>query len=209
MKSPFLRLLKIASSYKGWMMLAAVLGFLTIGSGIGLMMTSAYIIAKAALQPSIAELQIGIVGVRFFGIARGLFRYLERYVSHEVTFRLLAKFRVWFYRAVEPLAPARLIQYKSGDLLTRVVADVESLQHIFVRVIAPLFVAIMISLLMWVLFGIFNIIFSLLLMAFFLIAGVGLPLLIRIPSNRIGRDLISLRSQLNTMAIDATQGMAE
>ena len=155
MNSIMLRLFKLALSYKGWMALAALLGFLTVGSGIGLMMTSAYIIAKAALHPSIAELQIAIVGVRFFGISRGIFRYLERYISHEVTFRLLAKFRIWFYRAIEPLAPARLIRFKSGDLLSRVVADVESLEHIYVRVIAPPFVALLILLLMWILFGLF------------------------------------------------------
>lgn len=191
------------------MLLAALLGFLTVGSGIGLMMTSAYIIAKAALHPSIAELQVAIVGVRFFGISRGVFRYLERYVSHEITFKLLAKFRVWFYRAVEPLAPARLMRYKSGDLLARLVADVESLEHIYIRVLAPPVIALMISLLMWILFGWINIIFSLLLMAFFLAAGVGVPILIRRLSKQTGRKLIELRSELNALAIDGVQGMAE
>jgi ATP-binding cassette, subfamily C, bacterial CydC len=52
--------------------------------------------------------------VRFFGISRGVFRYLERLVSHNVTFRLLARLRVWFYEKLEPLAPARLMEYKSG-----------------------------------------------------------------------------------------------
>ena len=71
------------------------------------MATAAYIISAAALHPSIAELQVAIVGVRFFGLSRGVFRYLERLVSHDVTFRLLASWRVWFYQALEPLAPAR------------------------------------------------------------------------------------------------------
>ncbi|MFN2169496.1 MAG: thiol reductant ABC exporter subunit CydC, partial [Anaerolineae bacterium] len=70
------------------MALAVLLGVATIGSGIGLLTTSAYLIAKAALQPSIADLQVAIVGVRFFGISRGVFRYLERLVSHDTTFRL-------------------------------------------------------------------------------------------------------------------------
>jgi ATP-binding cassette subfamily C protein CydC len=118
--------------------------------GIGLMATSAWIIASAALHPSIADLQVAIVGVRFFGIARGVFRYLERYVSHQVTFRLLARLRVWFYEAIEPLAPARLMQYRSGDLLTRIVADVETLENFYVRVIAPPMVAALIGLVAWV-----------------------------------------------------------
>jgi ATP-binding cassette subfamily C protein CydC len=205
----FFRLLKIVFSYKGWMVLAVLLGFLTIGSGIGLMMTSAYIIAKAALQPSIAELQLGIVGVRFFGIARGVFRYLERCVSHEVTFRLLAGFRVWFYRALEPLAPARLMEYKSGDLLTRIVADIENLEHIYVRVISPPVTAVLISLLMWLLFGQFNPLFSALLLLFFIAGGAGVPLLTHILSKSTGRELVTLRSQLNVLAVDAIQGMPE
>lgn len=167
MKGRFIEVLRLALSYKSWMAFAALLGFLTVGNGIGLMMTSAYIIAKAALHPSIAELQIGIVGVRFFGIARGVFRYFERYVSHEVTFRILECLRVWFYKAVEPLAPARLQNYKSGDLLARIVADVETLEHVYVRIIAPPVVAVAVSVLMWFLFGIFDIRFSLTLLAFF------------------------------------------
>ena len=93
------RLLKLIAPYTALVALSALLGVATIGSSIGLMSTSAFIIAKAALHPSIADLQVAIVGVRFFGIARGVFRYLERYLSHDVTFRLLAQLRVWFYRA--------------------------------------------------------------------------------------------------------------
>jgi len=141
MKRILWRLVKLAAPFKGWMALATLLGFATVGSNVGLMATAAFIIAKAALHPSIADLQVAIVGVRFFGIARGVFRYLERLVSHSVTFRLLARLRVWFYQALEPLAPARLIQYRSGDLLSRVVADIETLEHFYGRVIAPPVVA--------------------------------------------------------------------
>src|SRR5512136_1913519 len=140
------RLLRLAAPFAGWMALSALLGLATVGSGIGLMATSAWIIATAAQHPSIADLQVAIAGVRFFGIARGVFRYLERYVSHQVTFRLLARLRVWFYEAVEPLAPARLMQYRSGDLLSRSVADIETLEHFYVRVIAPPIAAVLVGL---------------------------------------------------------------
>ncbi len=62
----------------------------------------------------------------------------ERLVSHNVTFRLLARLRVWFYEKLEPLAPARLMEYKSGDLLARVIGDVETLENFYVRVISPI-----------------------------------------------------------------------
>ncbi len=203
------RLLRQALPYKWWMLLASFLGFLTVGSSVGLMMTSAYIISRAALHPSVGVLQVAIVGVRFFGISRGVFRYLERLVSHEVTFRLLAGFRVWFYRAVEPLAPAVLQKFRSGDLLTRVVSDVENLEHLYVRVLAPPLVAVFVSVLMWGLLGIFNPVFSIILLISFGVVGTLLPVLTRNLGHRLGKQMVSLTSQLNNTALDGLQGMAE
>ena len=91
--------------------------------------SSAWLISMAALHPSIAVLEVAIVGVRFFGIARAVFRYLERLVSHNVTFRLLGRLRTWFYERLEPLAPARLMQYQAGDLLARVIGDISTLEN--------------------------------------------------------------------------------
>src|SRR4051794_38693682 len=84
------RLIGLVLPFWRGMALATLLGVLTIASSVGLMMTSAWLISKSALQPSIAELGVAVVSVRFFGIARGVFRYLERLVSHDTTFRLLA-----------------------------------------------------------------------------------------------------------------------
>ena len=142
----FLRLVGLLRPFTGEVLLSILLGTATVASGIGLLGTSAYLIASAALQPGIAPLQVAIVGVRFFGISRGVFRYLERLVSHSVNFRLLAQLRVWFYQAVEPLVPARLSAYQSGDLLNRAVADVETLQEFYVRLVAPPFVAVLVTL---------------------------------------------------------------
>ena len=140
--NPLLRALRFALPFWRGMLLAALLGTLTIASSISLMSTSAWLISKAALQPSIAELSVAVVSVRFFGIARGVFRYLERLVSHETTFRLLAHLRVEFYKRLEPLAPARLVSLRTGDLLSRVIEDIESLQNLYLRAIAPPMVAL-------------------------------------------------------------------
>jgi thiol reductant ABC exporter CydC subunit len=207
--SVFLRLLRLATPFARWMALAALLGFATIGSSIGLMTTSGYLISKAASRPSIADLQIAIVGVRFFGIARGAFRYLERYVSHDVTFRLLARLRVWFYTALEPLAPARLMQYRSGDLLARIVADVETLENFYLRVIAPPVVALLVALLVTFLMGGFDPWLAVALLFFLMLAGVGLPLLTRALGHRPGRRMIQVRAELNSALVDGIQGMAD
>src|SRR5574341_719942 len=140
------RLLQFLQGSWRWVALSVLLGSLTIGSNVALMGTSAWLIASAALHPSIAELQVAIVGVRFFGISRAAFRYLERLVSHNVTFRLLARLRVWFYERLEPLAPARLMEYRAGDLLARIVADVETLENFYVRVVAPPLTALVVAL---------------------------------------------------------------
>jgi ATP-binding cassette, subfamily C, bacterial CydC len=122
--------------------LAVLLGTATIAAGIGLLATSGYLISRAALQPPILALTLAIVGVRFFAILRAVLRYAERLVSHDLAFRHLAELRVRFYERLAPLAPAGLRQYRSADLLSRFVADVDSLQQLFLRALAPPLVAV-------------------------------------------------------------------
>jgi thiol reductant ABC exporter CydD subunit len=88
------RLLSFLNGSWNWVALSILLSTLTIGSSVALIGTSSWLISTAALHPSVAGLGVSVVGVRFFGIARGVFRYLERLVSHNVTFRLLAKLRI-------------------------------------------------------------------------------------------------------------------
>jgi thiol reductant ABC exporter CydC subunit len=204
-----LRLLRLAAPFAGRMAAAAFLGFATIASSIGLMTTAAYLIARAALQPSIAELQVAIVGVRFFGIARAAFRYLERTVAHDVTFRLLGRLRVWFYTALEPLAPARLLHYRSGDLLARIVADVEALENFYLRVLGPSLVAVLVAALAAILVGHFDPRLAAVLLAFLLLAGLGLPVLTQTLSRSAAARLIRVRAELNAVLVDGIQGVAD
>ncbi len=193
----------------GWVALSVMLGVLTVGSNIGLMGTSAFLISAAALHPELGTLQVAIVGVRFFGITRGIFRYAERLVSHDVTFRLLARIRLWFYRALEPLAPARLLQYHSGDLLARIVTDVETLENFYVRVVAPPLVAIVVAAGMMVFFDQFDLRLAFIYLAFMAVLGIGVPLISWTFSRRPGADLISRRAGLRTRLVDGIQGLAD
>jgi ABC-type transport system involved in cytochrome bd biosynthesis fused ATPase/permease subunit len=93
------------AGHRGRIALAVLSGFATVGCGIGLAATSGYLIAAAALQPPILELQIAVVGVRALGIGRGVFRYAEQLASHDLAFRFLAGLRVRFYEGLERLAP--------------------------------------------------------------------------------------------------------
>ncbi|NLG97961.1 MAG: thiol reductant ABC exporter subunit CydC [Chloroflexi bacterium] len=189
--------------------LSVLLGVATIASGIGLLGTSAYLIAYAALQPSISVLQVAIVGVRFFGISRAVARYLERLVSHSVNFRLLARLRVWFYERIEPLAPARLMGYRSADLLSRAIDDIETLENFYVRAVAPPVVAAVVVAGVGLFVGRYDWRFSILLVAALAAGGVGLPLLLHGLSRRPGRLVVERRAQLNASLLDVIQGMPD
>lgn len=138
------RYLSMLKPYKWWVVLALLMGTFTVGANMGLMSTSAYLIAKAAQHPyTILLLWVPIVGVRFFGTSRGVFRYLERYISHDVTFQLLKELRVFVYRHLEPLIPGKLGSYHSGDLLSRVVGDIDVLQNLYLGLFSPPIIAIL------------------------------------------------------------------
>ncbi|KAF0106300.1 MAG: ATP-binding cassette subfamily C bacterial CydC [Anaerolineaceae bacterium] len=190
-------------------LLAVLLGALTVGAGIGLLGTSAFLISYAALQPSIAALQIAIVGVRFFGISRGVLRYLERLVSHDTAFRLLGRIRVWFYNAIEPLAPAGLASRRSGDLLTRAIADIETLENFYVRVLAPPLVAIVVVLGTSLWMGTFDPLLAFALLGFLLLVGAALPFLTSILGRAPGQTLIESRARLRADLVDGLQGLPD
>jgi ATP-binding cassette subfamily C protein CydC len=116
-------------------------GALSALSGIALLAVSAYLITRAAEQPPILYLSIAIVSVRAFALARAFFRYLERLTSHDAAFRQLAVVRTELYRRLVRVAPAGLGRTARGDLLTRVVSDVDALQDLPLRVVQPLVVS--------------------------------------------------------------------
>jgi ATP-binding cassette subfamily C protein CydCD len=208
-KSILFRLLSFLNGSWNWVALSVLLSTLTIGSSVALIGTSSWLISTAALHPSVADLGVSVVGVRFFGISRGLFRYLERLVSHNVTFRLLARLRVWFYEKLEPLAPARLMEYKSGDLLARVIGDVETLENFYVRVISPTLTAVLIGLIVSLFLASFYPPIALVLIGFFLTLGLILPLLAQFFSRVPGQRLITQRAEIQSQLVDGIQGMAD
>ncbi|MBN1148397.1 MAG: thiol reductant ABC exporter subunit CydD [Anaerolineales bacterium] len=203
------RLVQLIGPFKGWVALSVLMGAATILSGVGLMTTSAYLISAAALQPSIADLQVAIVGVRFFGIARGVFRYLERYLSHQTTFLLLARLRAWFYQALEPLAPARLMGYRSGDLLARILGDIESLENFYVRALALPLTAALTGLALCAFLARFDPLLGLTLAVFLLAAGALVPLLAHALGKGAGRQIVTLQASLSVASVDMIQGLAE
>ena len=131
------RLLALAAPGRRRFFDACGIGVLSAGCGIGLIASAAWLISAASLQPHIAALTVAIVGVRVFALGKSALRYLERLVSHDIAFRMLADIRTRFVAALEPLSPGALPVYHRGDLLSRMVSDVDGLQDLPLRVLQP------------------------------------------------------------------------
>jgi ATP-binding cassette subfamily C protein CydCD len=207
--STLLRLFSFLRPYLGWITLSIVLGFITIASGIGLMGTSAYLISAAALQPSIAALQVPIVAVRFFGISRGVFRYLERLASHNTAFRVLADMRVWFYKQLEPLAPARLEQFRSSELFTRILSDINTLENFCIRVVAPPLTAFLVAIFSGLILLSYAPQLTVTFWGFLSLAGIALPWWTFRLARDLGTKTLIARADLNNALVDGIQGLPD
>jgi ATP-binding cassette subfamily C protein CydCD len=203
------RLLKFLQGNWHRVALSVLMSSITIGASIALMGTSAWLISTAAISTSVADLGVSTVGTRFFGITRAIFRYLERLVSHDVTFRLLAKLRLWFYEKLEPLAPARLMNLQAGDLLARIIGDVETLENFYVRVISPPLTAIVVGFFTAIFLASFYPLLAPVFLTFYLSLGLLLPILAQTTSRKSAEQTITLRADLQTRLVDGIQGMAD
>ena len=134
---PLVRLLRLARPLRGRLALAAAAGAAATGCAVALLATSGFLLARASQHPSIVAITGAVVAVRAFSVGRGAFRYSERLGSHDAAFRILADVRVAVYRRLERLAPAGLREFRAGDLLARLVSDVDSAQELFVRGVTP------------------------------------------------------------------------
>jgi thiol reductant ABC exporter CydC subunit len=141
-KASLRRTFVIARPAAGRLALATLLGAGAVAAAIGLIATSAWLISRSAQHPQESSVAIAIVGVQFFALARGLCRYAERLVGHDAAFRVLSQLRVELYERLERLAPLGLPAFRSGDLLARLIHDIDSLQDLLLRVLPPFAIAV-------------------------------------------------------------------
>lgn len=121
--------------------LAVLAGVLASGSAVALLATSAWLITTAAAQPPVLTLLVAIVAVRAFGVGRGFFRYVERLAAHDAAYRVLGETRSRITGRLEELAPAGLSSLRSGDLLARLLLDVDAVLDLWLRVALPVLIA--------------------------------------------------------------------
>ncbi len=136
------RLLALSGIARSRILVSAALGTLTVVFGVALMAFAGYLISRAAERPAILSLTTAIVAVRFFGLARPIARYADRLWSHDLVLRALGRVRARFYERIEPLAPAELEGFRQGDLMARMVGDVDALQGLYLRGVGPVLVAV-------------------------------------------------------------------
>lgn len=207
-----IRLLTLFKPYIGWMLLGALLSLITIVANVTLLGVSGWFITMMALA--------GLAGVstdyftpaaiiRGAAIARTAGRYGERLVTHEATFRLIAELRVWFYQHIEPLSPSALEKYHSGDILSRIRADIDSLNNIYLRIFVPTTVAFFAALIFITILAFYDPWFALAELVLLSIAGIGVPWLV----NRLGYDtgqaIVLNKAQMRANIVSDVQGMGE
>lgn len=204
--APLRRTLAIARPAAGRLALATALGVGSAGAAVGLLATAAWLVSRAAEHPSVQALSLAVVGVRFFGVSRGLFRYAERLVGHDAAFAVLADLRVAVFARLEPLAPAGLPAFRSGDLLARLVSDVDALQDLMLRVIPPWVVAPVVGGACVVLVGSLLPAAGALLAVTLVLAATVVPAATRRLAARSEARTAAARGELATCVVDLLQG---
>jgi ATP-binding cassette subfamily C protein CydC len=207
-----MRLLGLFWPYRYWLLAGVALALLTLAANIALMAMSGWFIASMALA-GIAGISMNYFTpaavIRGAAIVRTAGRYAERLVTHEATFRMVASLRVWFFRQLEPLAPSALGDLHSGDLLSRIRADIDSLDQFYLRVLVPVLVALIAVVLIGLVAARYDATISVALVMLLLIAGIALPWLMARLGQAPGKEIVNQAAQMRTQLVENVQGMAE
>ena len=206
---PLRRLVRLAAPVRWWVLLAALASFGALAANIALMTAAPYLISKATLVTGFAALAVAVTAVRGFAIARAALRYSERYVAHLAALRVLTEIRVWLYRAIGPLAPGGLRAFRSGDLLARTVADVDTLDAFFVRGLVPPAAALLAAAFGCAILGAFEPAMAVVLFAFLAIGGVAVPLAARRLARHPSERSIAARAELHAGLASDLSGLAD
>jgi len=191
------------------LVLAAVLGSLAAACSVGLLATAAWLISRSAQRPPVLYLMAPAAVVQAFGLGRAGLRYAERLAGHDAALRFLSSFRTGAYDSLARLAPAGLAEYRSGDLIARVVSDIDSLADRWLRVRLPYVTAAVAGA------GAVAIVFAalpaagLVLAATLVAAALAAPAVALAVAHREERDLAPRRGELAAATMELLDGAAE
>jgi ATP-binding cassette subfamily C protein CydC len=198
--------LRLARPYLGRLAGAGLLAAATEFAGLALMATATWLLMSAAGRPPLDRLTVAIVAVRALAISRGVFRYAERLAGHDAVLRMITDVRA---RVFATLAARRHNRHRSGDVLSRLVSDVEAVQDLLLRVLVPGAAAALVGLLAVVGAALISPPAAGVLAAGLVVAGVALPALATVVTRRSAAEVAPLRGALATDAVDLTHGAAD
>lgn len=211
-RADLLRLIALFRTYWWWMAAGAALSVATVLANVALMAIAGWFIASMALA-GVTHIAFDYFTpsalIRACAIIRTGGRYVERLVTHEATFRLLARLRVWFYVRIEPLAPARLERVRGADLATRIQSDIDSLSNLYLRALVPAATGLVGTLAIVAVVSAFSGSIAAVTLLFLLLAGVALPWLSFVRTQEPGRRTVALRAGLHETVVDSLQGLGE
>ncbi|MFU0854978.1 heme ABC transporter ATP-binding protein/permease CydC [Kluyvera cryocrescens] len=207
---PYLALYK---RHKWLLSLGVILAIVTLLASIGLLTLSGWFLSASAVVGFAGAYSFNYMlpaaGVRGAAIIRTAGRYFERLVSHDATFRVLQHLRVFTFSKLLPLSPAGLARFRQGELLNRMVADVDTLDHLYLRVISPLIGALVVILVVTVGLSILDVSLALTLGGIMLATLLLLPPLFYRAGKPTGEQLTTLRGQYRQQLTGWLQGQAE
>ncbi|MCL1905865.1 MAG: thiol reductant ABC exporter subunit CydD, partial [Clostridiales bacterium] len=208
-KASLTGMLKLCRPYAALITGSCLLSASAIAANIALLGFSAYLISRAALSPPLLDLMMVIVAVRFFGISRAVLRYAERYISHDVTFRILAKLRLWYYDQTEKLSYVSLQRLGLGRVFQHIIGDVDILKYFYLRVLTVPAQALLIWAAALLFLSIFSRKLTLILSVFFLLGGIVCPYLLQRFSSRRRADHNADRIFYSEELYDYINGLAD
>ena len=197
------------------MLVGLILTFTTLLTGIGLLSLSGWFLSATAVAGlTVATAQVfnfftPAGGVRFFSIARTASRYGERLATHEATFKLLTQLRIWAWQKLLPLSAANLQGLRRGDLLNRLIADIDTLDHLYLRLLTPLVASLLMIAGLFVFLAWFDLSLAMMLCSVLLLAWCVLPVVFYVLGKAPGRALVDAKQQYRVMLLDVIQGQAE
>jgi len=209
--------LKLFKPHSAWLAGGISLSLLTAFASIALLTLSGWFISSSAIAGLVAidgntlvfNFMLPAAQIRALAISRTLGRYGERVVTHEATFRVLAGIRSWFFQQLIPLVPGRLSAIRSGDLLSRMTADIDALDALYLRLLAPAVVAAIGVIGVTVFLAFYAPVISLATGLMLMIAAVWVPWIF----NRLGRagaeEIVVLAANFRIRQLDVIQGLAD
>ncbi|WP_209124118.1 thiol reductant ABC exporter subunit CydC [Alkalihalobacillus sp. BA299] len=204
-----INMIRVIMVNKRDIILSIVFAYIAGITAVILFGANGYLISRAALEPPLYVLLVMVAVVKIGSIMRALSRYGERYYSHQATFTMLSDLRVYFYEKLERLRPSLLQKHRSGDLLARIVGDVESLQNLFLRVMYPPIIMVLVFLSTILFVSFYSISIVVLLTIGLLLTGLVIPAWFAQKQKKISRRVREKRAHLSTEVTEWFQGFRE